>query len=89
MALGVTGYLSDRNHHYQEAIAIAKAQLQSQQLASIREDFVFTLSHDWKTPMLGAIETIKAFGSAKFWNVTALQQKVLETMARSHKMSLQ
>jgi len=90
MALGVTGYLSDRNQQYQEAIAIAKAQLQSQQqLASIREDFVSTLSHDLKTPMLGAIETIKAFESAKFGDVTPSQQKVLETMARSHKMSLQ
>jgi len=56
--------------------------LQSQQqLASIREDFVSTLSHDLKTPMLGAIETIKAFQSAKFGDVTASQQKVLETMA--------
>ena len=90
MALGVTGYLSDRNQQYQEAIAIAKAQLQSQQqLASIREDFVSTLSHDLKTPMLGAIETIKAFQEAKFGDVTSTQQKVLETMARSHKMSLQ
>jgi two-component system, NarL family, sensor kinase len=90
MALGVTGYLSDRNQQYQEAIAIAKAQLQSQQqLASIREDFVSTLSHDLKTPMLGAIETIKAFQRANFGEVTTSQQKVLETMARSHKMSLQ
>ena len=39
--------------------------------------------------MLGAIETIKAFESALFGDVTARQQKVLETMARSHKMSLQ
>ena len=89
MALGATGYLSDRHHEYQEAIAIAKAELQQQQLASIREDFVSTLSHDLKTPMLGAIETIKAFESAKLGNVTASQQKVLETMARSHKMSRQ
>ncbi|WP_293351278.1 MULTISPECIES: HAMP domain-containing sensor histidine kinase [unclassified Microcoleus] len=90
MALGVTGYLSDRNQQYQEAIALAKAQLQSQQqLASIREDFVSTLSHDLKTPMLGAIETIKAFQGANFGEVTTSQQKVLETMARSQKMSLQ
>jgi two-component system, NarL family, sensor kinase len=89
MALGVTGYLSDRNQHYEEAIAQTKAQLQSQQqLASIREDFVSTLSHDLKTPMLGAIETIKAFKQAKFGDVTSTQQKVLET-ARSHKMTLQ
>jgi two-component system NarL family sensor kinase len=86
----VTGYLSFSNHEYQEAFAHAKAQLQSQQqLASIREDFGSTLSHDLKTPMLGAIETIKAFESALFGDVTARQQKVLETMARSHKMSLQ
>jgi len=90
MALGVTGYLSDRNQQYEEAIAQTKAQLQSQQqLASIREDFVSTLSHDLKTPMLGAIETIKAFGRSKFGEVTSTQQKVLETMARSHKMTLQ
>ncbi|TAG43661.1 MAG: sensor histidine kinase [Oscillatoriales cyanobacterium] len=90
MALGVTGYLSDRTQQYQEAIALAKAQLQSQQqLASIREDFVSTLSHDLKTPMLGAIETIKAFQGANFGEVTTSQQKVLETMARSQKMSLQ
>ncbi len=90
MVLGVTGYLSDRNQQYQEAIAIAKAQLQSQQqLASIREDFVSTLSHDLKTPMLGAIETIKAFKQGKFGDLTSNQQKVLETMARSHKMTLQ
>ncbi|MBE9183348.1 HAMP domain-containing histidine kinase [Microcoleus sp. LEGE 07076] len=90
MALGVTGYLSDRNQQYQEAIALTKAQLQSQQqLASIREDFVSTLTHDLKTPMLGAIETIKAFKQAKFGDVTSTQQKVLETMTRSHKMSLQ
>jgi two-component system, NarL family, sensor kinase len=90
MALGVTGYLSDRTQQYQEAIAIAKAQLQSQQqLARIREDFVSTLSHDLKTPMLGAIETIKAFQGANFGEVTTSQQKVLETMARSQKMSLQ
>ncbi|MCC3436355.1 HAMP domain-containing sensor histidine kinase [Microcoleus sp. PH2017_05_CCC_O_A] len=90
MALGVTAYLSDRTQQYQEAIAIAKAQLQSQQqLASIREDFVSTLSHDLKTPMLGAIETIKAFQGANFGEVTTSQQKVLETMARSQKMSLQ
>jgi two-component system, NarL family, sensor kinase len=90
MALGVTGYLSDRNQQYQEAIAQTKAQLQyQQQLSSIREDFVSTLSHDLKTPMLGAIETIKAFRQAKFGEVTSAQQKVLETMARSHKMTLQ
>ncbi|MDB9512374.1 HAMP domain-containing sensor histidine kinase [Kamptonema animale CS-326] len=90
MALGVTGWLSDRNQQYQEAIAQAKAELQSQQrLASMREDFVSTLSHDLKTPMLGAIETIKAFQQGKFGAVAPAGEKVLEMMARSHRTTLQ
>jgi two-component system NarL family sensor kinase len=90
MALGVTGWLSDRNDHYQEDIAQAQAQLQSQQrLAGMREDFVSTLSHDLKTPILGAIETIKAFQQGKFGPVAPAGEKVLETMARSHRTTLQ
>lgn len=90
MALGVTGWLSSRNQEYEKAIAQAKAQLQSQQrLASMREDFVSTLSHDLKTPILGAIETIKAFEQGKFGVVSTPQQRVLATMARSHQTTLQ
>lgn len=90
MALGVTGFLSDRRRALEEAIAQQQAQLRSQQqLASIREDFVSTLTHDLKTPLLGAIETLKSFQSKQFGAVTPIQQKVLETMARSHRTTLQ
>lgn len=90
MALGVTGILSDRNRVAAEAIAQQQARLRSQeQLASIREDFVSTLTHDLKTPLLGAIETLKSFQAGQFGAVTPIQQKVLETMARSHRTTLQ
>lgn len=90
MALVVTGLLSDRLRITEEAIAKQEAQLHSQQqLASIREDFVSTLSHDLKTPLLGALETLKSFQSGQFGACTPLQQKVLETMARSHSTTLQ
>lgn len=90
MALAVTGWLSSRNQQYEVAIAQAKAQLQSQQhLARMREDFVSTLSHDLKTPILGAIETIKAFEQGKFGPIASTQQRVLATMARSHQTTLQ
>ncbi len=56
MALIVTGFLSDRLRRSEAAIAHQKAQLESQaQLAGMREDFVSTLTHDLKTPLLGAI----------------------------------
>lgn len=90
MALIVTGFLGDRNRYYQEAIAQQQAQLQAQQqLVSLREDFACTLSHDLKTPLLGAIETLKAFEQAKFGVVSSVQQQVLATMTRSHQTSLQ
>jgi two-component system NarL family sensor kinase len=90
IALLVTDYLSDRNRRYEEAIAFTQAQLRSQaQLAGMREDFVSTLTHDLKTPLLGAIETLQSFESGHFGAVTPMQQTVLQTMARSHRSTLQ
>ena len=90
LALIVTGWLSDRNRLYEEAIAKQQAQLRTQeQLARIREDFVSTLTHDLKTPLLGAIETLKSFQGGQFGAVNSAQQRVIEMMTRSHRSTLQ
>jgi two-component system NarL family sensor kinase len=90
MALLVTGVLSTRNRWYEEALIQQQAKLKAQeQLVSVREDFASTLTHDLKTPLLGAIETLKAFQQERFGPVLPGQQKVLATMARSHQTSLQ
>lgn len=90
MALIVTGVLSDRIHRSEEAIALTHAKLEAQEeLVGLREDFASTLTHDLKTPLLGAIETLKAFEQEKFGAVLPAQQKVLATMIRSHATSLQ
>ncbi|MBD2364544.1 HAMP domain-containing histidine kinase [Anabaena minutissima FACHB-250] len=90
MALIVTGFLSQRLRRTQEAIALTKTKLESQEkLARLREDFASTLTHDLKTPLLGAIETIKAFQKEQFGAVLPTQQPILATMARSHETSLQ
>ncbi|MBD2067676.1 HAMP domain-containing histidine kinase [Leptolyngbya sp. FACHB-671] len=89
-ALVVTQMLGDRNRYYEEAIAQQRAKLRFQEkLANLREDFVLTLTHDLKTPLLGAIETLKAFQQERFGAVTEMQHKVLSTMTRSHQASLQ
>lgn len=90
MALIVTGILSDRNRCYEQAIAQQQAKLQAQQqLATVREDFASTLTHDLKTPLLGAIETLKAWEQNKFGAVNATQYKILATIIRSHQATLQ
>lgn len=89
LVLVVTGWLSERNLSHEEAIARQKTQLQAQEhLASVREDFVSTLTHDLKTPLLGAIETLKSLQQEKYGAVTAAQQKVFSAIARSHENSL-
>ncbi|MFH7028473.1 MAG: sensor histidine kinase [Heteroscytonema crispum UTEX LB 1556] len=90
MALIVTGFLSQRLRRSQEAIALTRTKLEAQEkLVRVREDFASTLTHDLKTPLLGAIETIKAFQQEQFGTVLPAQQKVLATMERSHETSLQ
>ncbi len=90
MALVVTGWLSNRTRRYEEAIAQQKAQLRAQdQLVSIRDDFASTLTHDLKTPILGAIQTLKSLQKGQFGAVTAVQQDVFAMMTRSHQSTLQ
>ena len=90
LALIVTGVLSDRNRLYQHALLQQQAKIQAQEkLATLREDFASTLTHDLKTPLLGAIETLKAFQQEGFGSVQPMQQPVLATMVRSHQTTLQ
>lgn len=90
LALIVTGLLSDRNRAYQQTLSQQQAQLQAQaQLASIREDFASTLTHDLKTPLLGAIETLEALQRGNFGPIQPAQTSVVATMIRSHQTSLQ
>jgi two-component system, NarL family, sensor kinase len=82
--------LSYRNRLYEAKITRQQVQIQTQaQLAALREDFVSTLTHDLKTPLLGAIETVKSFRTGQFGAVNPNQRKVLEMMARSHQSTLQ
>ncbi|MCU0550150.1 MAG: HAMP domain-containing histidine kinase [Leptolyngbya sp. Prado105] len=90
IALIVTGVLSDRNRLYQQTVLQQQNKLNSQEhLARLREEFASTLTHDLKTPLLGAIETLKAFQQGSFGEVRPEQKTVLATMMRSHKTTLQ
>ncbi len=89
-ALLITGYLTERNRFYESEIAQQQAHIRTQaQLAELREDFASTLTHDLKTPLLGAIETIKSFRLEQFGSVSSGQHQVLDLMARSHDDTLQ
>ncbi len=90
LSIVVTAVLSLRNTHYARAIVHQQSQLTAKsQLESMREDFASTLTHDLKTPLLGAIATLDAFLQGHFGPISSLQSQVLSTMERSHRTSLQ
>jgi two-component system NarL family sensor kinase len=90
LALVVTGWLSDRIQRYEKAITHQHVQIMAQaQLARVREDFVSTLTHDLKTPLLGALETLRALENRQFGPVTAAQHRAIAIMIRSHQTTLQ
>lgn len=90
LALVVSGFLSERNRSSQQTLLQQQTKLQAQEkLASVREDFASTLTHDLKTPLLGAIETLKALQRENFGPVLPTQKAVVATMIRSHQTSLQ
>ncbi|MBR8828437.1 MAG: HAMP domain-containing histidine kinase [Gomphosphaeria aponina SAG 52.96 = DSM 107014] len=90
IALLVTGWLSDRLQQYEKAIMQQRMQIAAQsQLAQVREDFVSTLTHDLKTPLLGAIETLNALQNEQFGKVTVNMSRAISIMIRSHEMTLQ
>lgn len=88
-SLVVTGILSHRHRQTQQILVREQAKLQAQsQLAHLREDFSSTLTHDLKTPLLGAIETLKAFTYGQFGSIHPQQKSVLDITIRSHQNSL-
>lgn len=90
LALATTAWLSIKVRQYKEEIVNSQAQLKNKErLASLREDFVFTLTHDLKTPLLGAIATLEALGKGQFGVVSPTQTRVLATMSNSHTANLQ
>ncbi len=88
-ALLTVAYLGARFRDVQEEATRQKAALQAQQeLARVQEDFVATLSHDLKTPLLGARQTLAFFDSEQFGAVTGEQHQVLSTLQKSNSTQL-
>ncbi|MER3434971.1 MAG: two-component sensor histidine kinase [Leptolyngbya sp. ERB_1_1] len=89
IALIVTGILGDRNRLYQTKLLQQQTRLRSQeQLSQLREDFISTLTHDLKTPLLGAIETLNSLDRSEFGEITDTQKTVFNVMKRSHQTTL-
>lgn len=55
-----------------------------QELERLRDDFIATLTHDLRTPLLAAIQTLKFFVDGTLGNLSDKQRVFLETMIQSN-----
>lgn len=93
----ITNWLIQSSLKYMNKIFIQKEEINYQrtelatqiQLDKTHENFVHTLTHDLKTPLLGAIQTIKSFRQEIFGSINANQAQVLDIMDQSQQRSLQ
>ncbi len=88
-ALLTVAYLGTKYRQSQEEAAGQRAALQVQQERSkVQEDFVATLTHDLKTPLLGGQQTLAFFHQGQFGPISADQQMVIEMLRRSNEQQL-
>jgi two-component system, NarL family, sensor kinase len=88
-ALLTAAYLGAQYRHIQEEAARQKIQLKARtELAKAQTDFIATLTHDLKTPLLGAQQTLSFFTQEQFGTITPQQQMVLETLQKSNHKQL-
>jgi two-component system, NarL family, sensor kinase len=90
ISLPIVAWMSgDNPRQYPESIASERVALDRQsRTIGLRTDFINTLVHDLKTPLLGAIETINTFQRGDFGTVTPPQARALAVMNRSHRSSV-
>jgi two-component system, NarL family, sensor kinase len=72
----------------QAELVTKKAELLAQQeVERVQQDFMYTLTHDLKTPLIGAIRVLEYFRQGKYGRVDRQQIKVLETLIRGQRRS--
>lgn len=86
LSILISSYFMVRYIRYQEHIQEQENLLASERkLAQMREDFMATLTHDLKTPLLGTQKTLHYYLEEAFGPINSEQQEVLSAISRSTK----
>jgi two-component system, NarL family, sensor kinase len=89
LSIIIASYFMMRYMKYREQIQEQESLLISERkLAQMREDFMATLTHDLKTPLLGTQKTLHYFLEWAFGEVNSEQKEVLQALSRSTQRQL-
>jgi two-component system, NarL family, sensor kinase len=85
LSIGISAFFIVRYIRYQEQIQEQERLLATERnLSQMREDFIATLSHDLKTPLLGGQKTLQYLLEEAFGPLNEEQKQVLEALVRSN-----
>lgn len=83
--LSVSPIKADQEHSEHSFVVVARDISAQKETERLREDFIATLTHDLRTPLLAAIQTLNFFIDGTLGELTEKQIKLLETMRTSNK----
>ena len=76
--------LSSQNEEVSHYVGVIRDVTVQQETDRLREDFIATLTHDLRTPLLAAIQTLKFFLDGSLGELGDRQQLLLNTMLQSN-----
>ena len=69
---------------YKKFVGVIRDVTEQKQADKLRDDFIATLTHDLRTPLLAAIQTLKFFLDGKLGELTEQQKLLISTMYKSN-----
>ena len=69
---------------YKRFVGVIRDVTEQKKADKLRDDFIATLTHDLRTPLLAAIQTLKFFLDGKLGELTDQQKLLLSTMCKSN-----
>jgi len=76
--------ISDENPEMSKYVGVIRNVTEQKETEKLRDDFVATLTHDMRTPLLAAIQTLKFFLEGEIGDLNEKQKVILTTMLNSN-----
>ena len=76
--------LSDKSEEETNYVGVVRNVSLQKEMDRLRDDFIATLTHDLRTPLLAAIQTLQFFIDGSLGEIEEKQKTLLETMKKSN-----
>lgn len=76
--------LSDKDEESNNYVGVVRDVSLQKEMERLRDDFIATLTHDLRTPLLAAIQTLQFFLDGSLGDVETKQKTLLDTMKKSN-----